>query len=277
MIHHDFDYYAPRTLGKALDILSGAAGACAVMGGGTWLVPNMTFAVAQPRVVVDPKHLGLSAITLVESDLRVGARATYADVLASQIVHQHAPLLALMSAQITGGVSIVAQGTIGGSAAYANPVSDVPACLVALNARMRLQSTRGVRDVAASAFFLDAFSTALCDDEMLEAILIPVRAPSVRYGYYKLKSSTGSWPIVTAAALVDGSNLRVAVGAARAVPLLTIASLDDAGASLSRLAEKCSVIHPDEEWADELAGRGYRRRVTQSVVSRALRQCEVSR
>jgi carbon-monoxide dehydrogenase medium subunit len=275
VIRHGFDYRAPRELDAALEILARAGEGCAVLGGGTWLVPNMTFANHQPKVVLDPKHLGLASIAEVDGHVLVGARATYIDALKSPLVAAHVPMLAAMAAGITGGVAITGQGTIGGSACYANPSSDVPACLVTLRARLRLQSASGTRDVEASDFFRGRFATTRRPDEMLTAILFPKRTEGARFGYYKLKFSTGTWPIVTAAAVVENGRVRVTIGAATDTPLLSESALPSDGAALRAFAASCAEIRPDIELADELAGPGYRRRVACSIVLRALDQCGV--
>ena len=279
MIQHRFEYRAPRAIDEALEILADAGDECAVLGGGTWLIPNMTYAVHQPKMVLDPRHLGLSSISDLGPDLLVGARATYADILSSPAVSAHLPLLGKMAGQITGGVSIVAQGTMGGSACYANPSSDVPGCLVALRARLRVRSANGLREVDAIDFFQGAFSTARRPDEMLEAVVFPKMGPAARYGYHKLKFSTGSWPIVTAAATAesgsDGDHFRVVLGAASAVPVLSKARLSAHARAdeLKALSIACSSLAADAEWSDELAGPGYRRRVAHAIVLKALEQC----
>ena len=279
MIQHRFDYRAPREIDEALQILANAGEDCAVLGGGTWLIPNMTFAAHQPKVVLDPKHLDLTSISELDDEVFVGARTTYADALQSPLVSIHLPLLALMASGITGGISITGQGTIGGSACYGNPSSDVPACLVALRARLRLQSADGTRDVEAGDFFLEKFVTARRPNEMLVGLVFPKMSPDARWGYYKLKFSTGSWPIVTAAAIVEGERVRVVLGAATEVPILSEADLSPNApdGELKDFAKSCSSVSADEELADELAGPGYRRRVAHSIVLRALEQCGAPR
>ena len=131
-----------------------------MLGGGTWLIPNMTFATCQPKIVLDPRHLGLSSMTESDDEVLIGARVTYHAALNSPVVRTHLPLLAKMSEQITGGMSIVGQGTIGGSACYANPSSDVPACLLALRARLQFRSTEGTREIDAAKFYRGPFATA---------------------------------------------------------------------------------------------------------------------
>jgi aerobic carbon-monoxide dehydrogenase medium subunit len=166
VIRHRFEYRAPRAVEEAIEILAAAGDDCAVLGGGTWLIPNMTFAASQPKIVLDPTHLGLSSIIESDDEVLIGARVTYHAVLNSLIVRTHLPLLAKMSEQITGGMSIVGQGTIGGSACYANPSSDVPACLLALRARLQLRSIRGTREIDAGEFYRGPFATARQADEI---------------------------------------------------------------------------------------------------------------
>jgi aerobic carbon-monoxide dehydrogenase medium subunit len=275
MISHRFEYVAPREMDEALDLLARSGDECAVLGGGTWLVPNMTFAVDCHGVVLDPKHLHLGSIVDLDDAVVIGARATYRDAIKSPVLSRHLPLLVSMASGITGGISIVGQGTIGGSACYANPSSDVPACLVALRARLRLSSVSGTREIEAVDFFTGSFATARRSDEMLTAIVVPKAPAGARYGYNKLKFSTGSWPIVTAAAVIEGERVRVVVGAASSVPVLTEAVLpaNPPPDVLKSVASTCGQVSADEELADEFAGPGYRRRVAPSIVLRALERC----
>jgi aerobic carbon-monoxide dehydrogenase medium subunit len=277
MITHRFEYRAPGQLGEALDILAAAGDDCAVLGGGTWLIPNMTFAARRPEIVLDPRHLGLSSITERDDAILVGARVTYDAAQNSPLVRMHLPLLAKMCEQITGGISIVGQGTIGGSACYANPSSDAPACLTALRGRLHLRSAAGTREIDAAEFFSGPFATTRRPDEILTSIVFPKLSAAAACGYYKLKFSTGSWPIVTAAVVAEadgvGRRFRVALGAASAAPILTeqrFAAAPHAG-ELEDLSRSCARI--DAEWSDELAGPGYRRSVASSVVLKALLQC----
>ena len=181
-----------------------------------------------------------------------------------------------MASQITGGPQIRNQATIGGTACYANPSSDGPACLTALDARFQLASTSGVREVPAQEFFVGAFRTARRKDELLVRIIIPRLPDGTRVGYDKLKICESSWPIVTASCLLipqsagDAICARVAIGAASPAPvvladaLLEISAVDPV--SLGHSA--ASLI--GEEWADELAGPGYRRQVAPIIARRAI-------
>lgn len=277
MISHHFDYRAPDTLDEALAILvSGEE--VAVLGGGTWLVPNMTHGLQQPSTVLDIKRLNLGGVRESGGDIVIGAGATYRQILSSPLVAAHAPLLHEMAGGITGGTQITGRGTLGGSACYANPASDVPACLCALRATLRLASQPGTREVEASAFYVGAFETCLEPDEMLVEIVVPKMGQWRSSGYEKLKFSYGSWPIITASCLSRGVDQglrkhRIAVGAANVVPIVfeTEVPFHLSEGDLARLGAQVAALITDE-WSDELAEPGYRRRVAASVVVKAVRK-----
>ncbi|MEU6796770.1 FAD binding domain-containing protein [Nonomuraea wenchangensis] len=273
MITNDFAYHAPTDLDGVVAALSAASGAAVVLGGGTMLVPDMTHGKTVADVVVDLSRAGLSGITTDSGAVVVGATTTYARLLSDPHAGTLAPLLRRVADGVTGGPQIRNKGTIGGSACYANPSSEVPAALVALDARLRLASAGGVREVAAADFFTGAFATARRPDEVLAAVTLP--APTgARPGYTKLKLAESSWPIATAACVPgqDGG-LRVAVGAVAATPLLV--TLDPPGAGVADPAWRAHVREVvgaalDEPWSDVLADGEYRRRVAPVVAARAV-------
>ena len=278
MISHRFEYHAPTTMGEAFAVLDAGSGEIAVLAGGTWLVPNMTCALQQPAIVLDAKRLGLKQISEDGEDIVVGALATYQDILSSELVRTHAPLLFDMAGKITGGPQIVGQGTIGGSACFANPSSDVPACLVALRARLCLGASTGERQIDAGSFYMGPFKTARLPTEILSGIRIEKASPDSSFGYHKLKFSAGSWPIATAACLstplaADRLVHRIAIGGANAVPVTFngVSPTNPTQEDLATLAERAAALI-DNEWSDELAGPGYRRQVAPAIALRALMQ-----
>ena len=62
------------------------------------------------------------------------------------------------------------RGTIGGSLAHADPAAELPAVMLALEARLMVSSQSGTREVAADDFFAGLFSTALEPGELLTEI-----------------------------------------------------------------------------------------------------------
>ncbi|MCR0984862.1 FAD binding domain-containing protein [Roseomonas populi] len=269
MIGARFRFKRPETLEEALDLLAGAGGLGRVIGGGSVLVPALVAGQDAPALVVDIGRLGLGSVREEGSDVVIGAAATYATLLASEVVRRRLPLLAAMLREVTGGPGLWNLATPGGAACYANPASDVPGCLVALGAAFRLASRRGERLVAAENFFRGAFETERLPDEMLTALVLPAPEPG-RHAYYKLKHAGSSWPIVTASCLSINGGIRLCLGGAAPVPLLLDWPTPSTTEAVAAMAEQAQAAIATE-WTDELAGPGYRRAVVPVVAARAIR------
>jgi carbon-monoxide dehydrogenase medium subunit len=272
MIRTRLTHHAPTEIADACALLAEHGEDAAVVGGGTMLVPQMVRGERTVHHAVDLRRLGLHRIALRDGEVAVGAMATYTDVAASAELAEHAALLPIAAAGITGGAQIRNQGTIGGSACYANPASDVPAVLVALRARMQVHGPDGTREVAAEAFFVDAFSSALRRGELLAAVVIP--AQTGRVGYEKIKLSESSWPIATAAAVVgDGAEPAVTLGGVARTPLrLDVGALVDGDGTLGDADALEALVRErlTEPWEDELAPGSYRRDIAGAVARRSL-------
>ncbi|WP_296185616.1 FAD binding domain-containing protein [Pseudomonas sp. UBA1879] len=278
MIGQPFHYHAPLTLTAAADLLGALADDAVVLGGGTMLVPAMSANQVRPANVIGLSALKLDHITRRAGYVYIGAMTTYAQLLASADIAHSLPLLRLMADGITGGPSIWNQGTLGGSAAYANPASDAPACLVALQASFELLSTEGVRTLPARDFYLGAFRTARRSTELLIGIRVPVQDAACASHYDKHKSCASSWPIVTVASFIHPgpqAQVRLAVGGAAACPVYQARQVDRAelhpsAAWIDDLAASV-VAGVGEGWSDELADGAYRRAITAAVVRRNLK------
>jgi CO/xanthine dehydrogenase FAD-binding subunit len=272
MIRHRFAYEAPESVAEAVGLL--ADGSATVLSGGTWVVPELTRAQRTAGRVVDLRRAGLDRVrAAADGGLLIGAATTYATLARDPLVAVRAPLLAHMAAGITGGAQLRNVATIGGSACYASPSSDVPGALVAVGATLALAREGGARELAAQEFFADAFATDLRPGELLTEIAVPAPPPGVRWGYRKLKLCGSSWPIATAACMAgtgdDGrpTGLRLVLGGVAATPLVVdVGDAESAGAAIAVAAGR-AVTQP---YADDLADGDYRRRVAPVLATRAL-------
>jgi carbon-monoxide dehydrogenase medium subunit len=255
MIRDRFEYHQPGSADEAVAVRGGDAAGAAVISGGTWTVPNMDQGITRPTHVVDLRRAGMSGVQAENGHVRIGPTTTYAQLSASP---DTPPLLRAVADGITGGQQVRNRGTVGGSACYGNPASDVPGALVALEARMVIGSPRGQREVDAEGFFRGGFETAVGDDELLVGIVVARPAEGERQAYVKFKVAQGSWPIVTAGCRLDadGSIKRLVVGGAAATPVVVPPDLhDDASAAI------------EEPWSDVLAPAKYRK-VSSTVIAR---------
>jgi aerobic carbon-monoxide dehydrogenase medium subunit len=274
MIPADFAYRSPASVAEAVGLLGEQS---MVLAGGTWVVPAMNRGDARPAVVVDLRRAGLGGISLASGIVRVGATCTYADLLASEVVARHLPLLAAMAAGVTGGRQIHNQGTLGGSVAAARPSSDAPAVLVALGGRVVVAGADGERRVEARDFFHGPERTALGHRGLLVALEFP-SAAGQGSGYVKLKHGHGSWPIATAAVLLgppaEDSWATITLGGLAGTPVVVSGAPARAPRTEAEVGEAArhAVDSVPDLWTDVLAPAAYRRAVAPVLAVRAWRR-----
>jgi len=122
-------------------------------------------------------------------------------VLDSALATSRVPLLAMAIADI-GDVQVRNRGTVAGSIAHADPASDMPAVVLALEASIVVRSGSGERVVNATSFFEGAFVTDLAEDELLTEIRIPAQPAGVGMAYRHLEQPASGYSIVGVAAVV---------------------------------------------------------------------------
>jgi carbon-monoxide dehydrogenase medium subunit len=261
-------FHRPVDRDEAVALLASLGAGAMVLGGGTMMVPSLGRREITAKAILDPSRLGLDRIEATpDGGLVLGSRVNYRTLLRSPVVAERAPLLRTIAGGITGGAQIRNQGTIGGSACYANPSSDIPACLCALEARMFLVDAAGERVLDAEEFFRGAFLTARHAGELLTEIEIPTTTAA--FGYYKLKLAESSWPIATAVARRDADGARTVLGGVAATPI----RLDDVGPPENGTGPEefdagiAAAI--EDPWSDVLASGEYRRQVAGPVARRA--------
>lgn len=276
MIANPFSYSAPQSVHEAATLLADFRGDAMILGGGTMLVPAMTRGEAKPELLVDLRRIGLKQIVVEDGNILIEARVSYDDVLSSNLIAKQVPLLVQMASGVTGGHSITGQGTLVGSACFANPASDVPVCLAALGAQIRLVGAEGIRDVPIAQFLLGGFQTCRKRDEIGTALLLPLPRGRITSSYRKVKPSGSSWPIVTVACVVEhgsdnAASISLAIGGLDARPIQVSAvgalTTDDHEELVSALVSKVRV-----SWEDALANAEYRLRVAPAIALRVLRQ-----
>jgi len=178
MIPQTFEYAAPATLEDALKLIDQGAKPLA---GGMSLIPMMKLRLSAPEHLVDLGRIkDLNYIRESGGAIHIGATTTHFEVESSALVRGKCPLLA-ETAAVIGDVQVRNMGTIGGSAAHADPAADYPAALMALEARFVIKGSNSERTVEAQDFFLDAFTTALEPGEILREVIVPVDDSGTSY------------------------------------------------------------------------------------------------
>jgi carbon-monoxide dehydrogenase medium subunit len=174
-----------------------------VLAGGQTLLATLAFRLSEPKLLVDITRIeSLRGIALAGDVLRIGALTRHAELGRDALVRKHAPLLA-EAVPLIAHPAIRNRGTIGGSLAYADPAAELPACVVALGATIIAASPRGVRRIAAGAFFTGLLQTALEPGEIIAAVEVPCALAETRSMIIELARRSGDYAMAGLAACVS--------------------------------------------------------------------------
>jgi carbon-monoxide dehydrogenase medium subunit len=203
-----FDYTRPASLDEALGLIG--SGGSKVIAGGQSLLPLLKLRLASVDRLVDIGRLGeLKGVrSLPDGRLAVGALTTYAELLDSPA--QHYGLLRDALPTI-GDVQVRNRGTVGGAIAHADPASDLPACLLALDVEVVVRSARGERTIPIMEFFQDSFQTSIADDELLTEVRLPGPRDDAGSAYASLEQPASGYAIVGVAAVVARPSASAAI------------------------------------------------------------------
>ena len=170
-----FRYVAARSIEEALQLKAEYGDEARFLAGGQSLVPTMNFRLTQPAMLIDINPLAeLAGVKIDAAErVRIGALTRYRNLERDPATERNLPLIHEALPHIAHP-QIRNRGTIGGNLAHADPASEMPAIVVALAGRLRAQSMKGERWIAAADFFVGALSTALEPDEMLTEVELPV-------------------------------------------------------------------------------------------------------
>lgn len=280
MIPKEFNYVAPGTLEEALKALKDGGEDAKVLAGGHSLIPLMKLRLAEPSVLVDLRKIeSLGKITSEGGNTTIGAMVTHSVLTGLGNV----PLLAECAASI-GDEQVRARGTIGGSLAHADPAADLPAAILALDGVLTVSHMNGgvsSRDIPASDFFVELFTSALQPGEILTSIRIPQVPGGVGTAYVKIRNKASHYALVGAAVTLqmnnDGTCNNAAIGmtGAAATPF-RLTEVENAlqgtrveGKDISNAVGKVS--KHDVEWMSDLFGsEEYRKHLAGVVTSRAI-------
>jgi carbon-monoxide dehydrogenase medium subunit len=197
-----FEYDAPTELEEALALLARHGEDAKVLAGGQSLVPLLNFRLARPARLIDVNRVaGVGGVRRRDGVLRIGALTRAAALERSRIVGLHWPLLH-EAVLLSGHPQIRSRGTVGGSVAHADPASELPAVLTALEARFHLRSMRGTRTLRAEELFLGFLSTALEPDELLVEIEVPPLPPCTGTAIVEHARTHGDFAVGGAAAVL---------------------------------------------------------------------------
>jgi len=275
-----FAYHRAHSVAEAVALLAELGEEAKILAGGLSLVPMMNFRLARPTALVDVSRIdGLSYLRADAADaagLRIGALTTHRTVETSRdpaVLNGFGVLP--RSARWIGHYPIRSRGTFGGSIAHADPASEWCLLAVLLAARIMLTGPDGQRTVPAADFFEGYYSTAAAPDEMITEIWFP--EPAKRAALTEFAPRQGDFAVVAAAVSVDVADGvcrsgRVVLGGVGPLPVEVnadpLSGQPATAATWQAMGEHAAgqIDPPDDAHGDA----GFRRRLTATLVSRAL-------
>ncbi|OLC08795.1 MAG: hypothetical protein AUH42_00600 [Gemmatimonadetes bacterium 13_1_40CM_70_11] len=197
-----FIYHRPRAVDEALAVLAAHGGEAKPLAGGQSLIPAMNFRLARPAVLVDLNRITeLSGIRGDPDGLHIGAMTRQRAVERDPTVARDAPLLA-EAMPFIAHPQIRNRGTIGGSLAHADPAAELPAVMLALDAKLQARGSGGARWMPAGEFYTGLFETALAPGELLVDIAIPLPAARSGSAFAEVARRHGDYALAGVAVVV---------------------------------------------------------------------------
>jgi aerobic carbon-monoxide dehydrogenase medium subunit len=197
-----FRYFAPKSVGEALALLSEHADEARVLAGGQSLVPLMNMRLVHPDVLIDINGITeLSFIKAWDDGLAIGALTRDATLAGDSTIAEGLSVLR-EAAHCVGHPAIRNRSTVGGSIAHADPAAELPAVMVALNAEFVARSRSGSRTISAQDFFKGYLTTDLKEGEMLTELHIPGLPPRSGNAFVEFARREGDYALAGVAAVV---------------------------------------------------------------------------
>ena len=268
-----FGYVSPRNLDEAVAVLAANPHARPLAGGHTLLLPASRSQLAGALLVDLGKIEALAGVELLaDGSLKIGATTTLAALADSALIREQIPVLS-GTALLMGDAQLRNRATIGGNIAAPDLGADLPALLLALNARIQAVGPNGSREI-----LTDEFSGG----ELIVSITVPAPARGSGVAYEKIKHHATLFALCGVAAAVqvtpDGtvSDARIAVTGAVARPG-RLRAVEQA--LLGKPANEASVVSAASAKDDKLsfftdlfASAEYRGHLTHVLTERALKR-----
>lgn len=216
------DYFRPQSLEEAWQ-LKKRIPAAKFISGGTDLMVQIKKREIQPSALISLRSIpGLNTIE-INRGARIGALTTITEIAEHPDLQRNYPIL-VEAAKSLGSVQIRNVATVGGNLCNCSPSADMALPLLVLEAKVRLQSPKGSRDVPLDEFFVGPGESCLAPSEILTDILLESPPENAKAMFLKKGRVKMDLAIVSAALLLEMEEkkcrkVRIAVGSVAPIPL----------------------------------------------------------
>lgn len=213
LIFQPRDYVFPATVDDVLSVLAEEGSSAQIIAGGT-TIHELAYrkGMGEVQTLVDITRLPLGGIAVNGARVHVGATVTFTDLAGFVRAGRHRKLAVLTDA-IAGirPMQIRNVATVGGSIASSLPFFDLPAALVALDARVTtLGPGAAPRTTPIEQFFWDFFLPDLRFGEMVTEVEFSTPPPDSGGAFMKFETNSVDWALVSIGVQAQVRNRRFA-------------------------------------------------------------------
>lgn len=276
-----FKYFAAQSVEEAVSLLAEHGGDARVLAGGQSLIQEMNVRQTKPQVLIDVNPIDeLSFAQSENGSLTIGALTRTVTIEQDATIAERLPMLVEAAARV-GHVAVRNRGTVGGNVAHADPSSNLPPVMLALEAEFTVQSNDGERAISADDFFQGPHQTSIGPTEFLTGIRVtglPENSGSV---FMEVSRRGRGWGLCGVAAMVtlddDGRISDVRLGLLGVGPTAIRPREAEAGIRGERASEEVwsaaanRVVSALEDPPSDIhASADYRRHLANVLTRRAL-------
>lgn len=280
----DFEYLPTKTIHEACSLISQYKEEGKILAGGQSLITLLRQKLISPSYLIDIKGVSeLDYLTFDEKKgLRMGALTTHRAIEKSSLIQNRYPVLSEMEKSVAS-VQTRNWGTIGGNLCSGDPIGDPAPSLIALNAKIKIVSSREEKTISLAEFFTDYFTTILEPDEILAEIQLPPLVAHTGVVYMKFSTIEAGIKIVSTSVsmILDSDKVtcrdaRIVMSAVAPVPfnarkageLLIGKKIND-----DLIAEAAQVASEETNpTSDVHASAEFRREIAKVLVRRAVKE-----
>ena len=217
-----FAYVNAKTLDEAL--LSLKQPESKIIAGGQSLVPLMNYRLSQPSTLIDISSIiELSQISVQDHKLEIGSLVTHNQAITSKDITKFLPIISF-ALEHTAHKTIRNSGTIGGSAAHADPSAEWPLLIMLLDCSINIISYKNSRTILAKDFFISELTTDLKEDEIIKSFNFPKIKRNYGWNFEEVVQRSGDFALFSAGSTIEIDdniilNSKICVGGAGETPI----------------------------------------------------------
>lgn len=207
----------------------------------------------------------LRKIEVTEDTLRIGALATFSDIIWSRNVRKRVPML-VAAAKLIGGPQIQNRGTLGGNVANASPAGDSLPVLAACDAMVLLRNATEERRVKFTDFYTGYRQSVRRPDELILAIEIKRQTGTQWFRKVGTRAAQAISKVVIAA--VRDARPRIALGSVAATTV-RVPKTEQALAGGASIDEAVKIFEQEITPIDDVRSTAeYRKTVSANLLRR---------